>query len=248
MTAPTLEIRLNQTQAGIYNVTYGRIDAPLDVQEATFAENNLSMVSPAQFGYLIASQNEGDDTLPVYSKTSYDVFYDDRDGHRVVIVPDGAISKIVGAGTICETHKRFNDVIIPIYNRTAVYDAVDQMIKKGSAFCTSHGKIVIQTSDLADDELTSRLLSDNRLGIKTQFYRDFLTKQKQRTFSISFDFYEQAIAQDNPYMNRLTMGNYQASTIPKIHQYNSGEDIAGKYTKLDDILPAVGARFEKREG
>ena len=89
---PNLEMQVNKTQAGLYTVAYGRKEAPLNVQEAAFATNNLGMVSPAQLGFL---RVQGENIFKPYSRTNADVLYDNRT-HEVVIVPNGAISKLVG--------------------------------------------------------------------------------------------------------------------------------------------------------
>ncbi|HLC65989.1 MAG TPA: hypothetical protein VJI46_07765 [Candidatus Nanoarchaeia archaeon] len=49
---PNLEMQVNKTQAGIFTVTYGYKEAPLDVQEASFAVHGLHMISPAELGFL----------------------------------------------------------------------------------------------------------------------------------------------------------------------------------------------------
>lgn len=46
---PNLEVQVNKTQAGLYTVTYGRKEAPLNEQEAAFAVNGLDIVSPSQY-------------------------------------------------------------------------------------------------------------------------------------------------------------------------------------------------------
>ena len=86
-----LEMQVNKTQAGLYTVAWGYKRAPADVQEEAFVANSLGMISPAQLGFLRAQEGKG--TFNPYSRTNADVLYDDR-SNQVVIVPDGAISKL----------------------------------------------------------------------------------------------------------------------------------------------------------
>ena len=44
---PNLEMKVNKTNAGLYTVTYGYKEAPLNVEEAAFAANGLEIISPA---------------------------------------------------------------------------------------------------------------------------------------------------------------------------------------------------------
>ena len=168
---PNLEMQLNKTNTGLYTVTYGYKEAPLDVQEAAFAANGLEIVSPAQLGFLRAKESKG--TFKPYSRTNSDVFYDDRTDN-VVIVPDGDISKILIVSNLVEAHRQDKEYVIPENKKDLVYAMVDEMIKKGTAFVAPHGETEVKTSEFGKNDLTSKLFSDKRLGIEAQEYGDWL--------------------------------------------------------------------------
>ena len=139
-----LEMQVSKTQVGIYVVTYGYKEAPLNVQEAAFALNQLGIVSPAQLGFLRA-QGPKDNTFNPYSRTNADVFYDDRT-NQVVIVPDEAISKLVGIDNLVDAHRQGKEYVIPKNQRDLVYAMADEMLRKDAAFTANHGKIDIPVS------------------------------------------------------------------------------------------------------
>jgi len=228
---PSLEMQINKTQAGLYTVTYGRKEAPLDVQEAAFAANGLSLFSPAQIGFLRAKV--GDGTFNPYSRTTADVLYDDRHD-QVVIVPDGAISKLVGIANIVDAHGQSKEYIIPNNQRDLVYAMVDEMLRKGTAFTANHGRTNVQTSAFGEDNLTSRLFSDERLGIKAQDYGDFLKDQKVNTQLITFNPHDYAKSQKGPHVNRL-----------RLHSPGNFFGVYGVSWNLDLNDGAFGGRFEK---
>jgi len=179
-----LEMQVNKHKQGYYTVTYGHKEAPLDVQEAVFAANGLDIVSPAQLGFLRAQGTK--DTFKPYSRTNADVFYDDRT-NRVVIVPDRAISKQTGIANLVDAHRQSKEYVIPKNQRDLIYDMVDEMLKKGTAFTANHGRTNVETSNFGQTELTFKLFSDKKLGIKAQDYGDFVKGQGRKTQSIFFD-------------------------------------------------------------
>ena len=197
---PNLEMQVNKTQAGLYTVTYGRKEAPLDVQEAAFAANGLGMISPAQLGFLRAQGPK--DTFNPYSRTNADVFYDART-NKVVIAPDESISKLVGTANLVNAHRQGKEYVIPNDQRDLVYAMVDEMLRKGTAFTANHGQINVSTSEFGQTELTSNLFSDGRLGINAQNYGDWLKEQGRDGQSMFFDQKDYAKSQKGPHLNRL---------------------------------------------
>ena len=228
---PNLEIQVNKTQAGLYTVTYGYKEAPLNIQEAAFANNGLGMVSPAQLGFLRTQKDDG--TFKLYSRTNADVFYDDRHD-RFVIVPDEAISKQVGIANIVAAHRGRKEYIIPEDLRGDIYDMVKGMLEKGTAFAAKHGQTLVETSRFGEDDLASRLFSDERLGIKAQDYGDWLKEQKRNSQSMFFDSKDYAKSQKAPYLNRLRVFG------PAVDF-----DVIGLIRDLDYGIGAFGVRFEK---
>ena len=233
---PKLEMQVNRTQAGLYTVAYGRKEAPLDVQEAAFAANGLGIVSPAQLGFLPAKV--GNDTFNRYSRTNADVFYDDRHD-RIVIVPNREISKQVGIANLVEAHRKNQEYVIPESKspesqRNLVYALVDAMLRKGTAFFAKHGQTDIPTSDFGQTELTSKLFSDEGLGIKAQDYGDWLKKQKRNIQSMFFDSKDYAKSQKGPYTNRL-----------RVYGPGVDFDVGGGSRDLGSNFGAFGVRFEK---
>lgn len=223
-------MQVNKTQAGLYTVTYGRKGAPLDVQEAVFAANGLGIVSPAQLGFLRAQPNS---TFEFYSRTNADVLYDDRD-NKIVIVPDEAISKLIGIANLVNAHKQGEEYIIPKNQRDLVYAMADEMLKKGTAFTADYGQTEVNTSKFRETELTSKLFSDEKLGINAQDYGDFLKDQGRKTQLIVFDNREHAKSQKGPYMNRLC-----------VYGTSGGFVVGGLDGGLFGGGGAFGVRFEK---
>ncbi len=230
---PNLEMQISKTQAGLYTVTFGRIDAPLDVQEAAFAVHGWHIVSPAELGFLRA--HEPNDTFNIYSRTNADVFYDDRK-NRVVIVPNGAISGLVGTANIIAAHRQGKEYVIPKSQRDLVYDMVDEMLRKGTAVTFNHGEINVSTSKFGQTELTSRLFSDDGLGIKAQDYGDCQRGQGRntQTQSLFFDGEAYASSQKGPYVNRLRV-------FGPVDDF----DVVGNDMNLNNYIGAFGVRFEK---
>ena len=130
--SPNLEIQVNKTNAGLYTVMYSLKEAPLNEQETAFAANGIEIVSPAQIGFLKAKGGKG--TFEPYSRTGADVFYDDRTD-KIVVVPNGAISKLVDTANLVDAHRQGKEYVIPKGDqRDLVYDRVDEMLKSGIAF------------------------------------------------------------------------------------------------------------------
>ena len=224
-------MKVNKTPAGLYTITYARKEAQLDVQEAAFATKGLEIVSPAQLGFLRTKGRKG--TFNLYSRTNADVFYDDRT-NQVVIVPDGAISKIVGVSSLVGAHMQNSDYIIPENQRDTIYAMVDEMLKNGTAFVAPHGQTAVQTSEFGKNNLTSRLFSDKRLGFEAQEYGDWLQSQGRNpnTFFMNDKNYSQA--QKAPYLNRL-----------RVYGPDFGFIVVGDGRILDGNAGAFGVRFEK---
>jgi len=226
-----LEMQVNKTPAGLYTVTYGRKEAPLDVQEAAFAANGLEIVSPAQFGFLRAQGPKG--TFNPYSRTNADVVYDDRT-NQVVIVPNEAISKLVGIANLVDAHMQGKGYVIPENQRDVVYAIVDEMLRKGTAFTANHGQTNVSTSEFGQTKLTSNLFSDENLGIKAQDYGDWQKEQRRASQSIFFDGVDYANSQKGPYLNRLRV--YGPDNFFVVNGYGRN---------LDGNNGAFGVRFEK---
>ncbi|HLC60628.1 MAG TPA: hypothetical protein VJJ52_04310 [Candidatus Nanoarchaeia archaeon] len=229
---PNLEMQVNKTNAGLYTVTYGRKEAPLNVQEASFASNKLGMISPAQLGFLRANAENANEFSP-YSRTNADVFYDDKN-NKVVIVPDGAISKQVGIADLVDAHREGKEYVIPKNQRDLVYAMVDEMLKKGTAFTAKHGQTDIPVSEFGQTELTSRLFSDESLGINAQDYGNWLKKQGRSTQSMFFDNEGYTKSQKGPYTNRLRVGGPDFVFL-----------VVGYLRYLVNNFGAFGVRFEK---
>lgn len=195
-----LEMQVSQTQVGLYTVTYCYKKAPLDVQEAAFAEIGLSIISPAQLGFLRAK--EGRDTFNPYSRTGADVFYDDRID-QAVIVPDRAISRLVSTANLVNASGRRRECVIPKNQRGLVYARVDEMLDSGIAFIVPDRNQRVKTSEFGKYDLTSRLFSDKSLGIEAQEYGDWQQSQGRNVIQFSMDSWGYSRAQEVPYLNRL---------------------------------------------
>lgn len=194
-----LELQVNKTNTGIYTVTYSYNKAPLEVQEAAFADNALEMVSPAQLGFLRA---KGNGIFNPYSRTNADVLYDGR-ANQAVIVPGRAISKLVGTANLVDAHRQFKEYNIPENQRELVYAVADEMLKSGIAFIAPDGPTEIRTSEFGKNDLASRLFSDTSLGIEAQEYGDWLQSQGRAVISFLMDGKDYSRAQKAPYLNRL---------------------------------------------
>ncbi|MEK6947304.1 MAG: hypothetical protein AABX32_06880 [Nanoarchaeota archaeon] len=228
---PNLEMQVNKTNAGLWTVTYGRKEAPLDIQEAAFAANGLSLVSPAQDAFLRVKENQG--IFKPYSRTRADVFYDDRN-NQVIIVPGGAISRLVGTANLVDAHRQGREYVIPKNQRDLVYAMVDEMLKNGIAFTAPDGKTQVQTSEFGRNDLTSMLFSDKSLGIEAPEYGDWLQSQGKNVNTFFMDRNDYSRAQKAPYLNKLRVHG------PDIDFVVDGDD-----RDLDDDSGAFGVRFEK---
>ena len=176
--------------------------APVDFLERHFEERNLDFVSPAQLGFLRAKDFSPDLSETIGpSVTNTDVFYDG--GGRIILMPDGAITKLTGLVDLVNTHKQWKEYVIPENQRGAVYSLVEEMLRKGTAFCTSNGTTSVETSEFGLDELTSRLFADERLGIKAQEYGRWLKMFGINKLTLNFADRNYAISQGGPFVNRL---------------------------------------------
>jgi hypothetical protein len=226
-----LEMQVNKANAGLWTVTYGRKKAPLEVQEAAFAANRLEIISPAQLAFLRVNEKNGI-FLP-YSKTNADVFYDDRTD-RVVIVPNREISKRVGTPNLVDAHRQGRESIIPENQRVLIYGMVDEMLRNGIAFVVPHGHIAVQTSEFGENDLTSRLFSDEILGIKAQEYGDWLRSKGVNVNTFFMDGKNYSQAQRAPYSNRL-----------RVYGHGLGLGADGLSMYLHSNNGAFGVNFKK---
>ena len=226
-----LEMQVNKTPAGLYIVTYGRKEVPLNEQEAAFAVHDLHTVFPAELGFLRVQGPKG--AFDPYSRTNADVFYDDRN-NKVVIVPNEAISEQVGIANLVDAHRQNKEYVIPKNQRDLVYAVVDEMLRKGTAFTANHGQTNIPVSELGQTELTSKLFSDVRLGIEAQNYGDWLEEQGRASQSMFFDVADHAKSQKGPYLNRL-----------RVYGPVLDFGVFGILRDLDYYFGAFGVRFEK---
>ncbi len=228
---PNLEMQVNKTQAGLFTVTYGCKKAPLDVQEATFAANGLGIISPAQDAFLRVK--EGNGTFEPYSRTNADVLYDYRT-NQVVIVPDSAISKLVGTANLVNANRQDREYVIPKNQRDLVYAMVDEMIRRDIAFTAPDGQTTVQTSEFGKNDLTSRLFFDKILGIEAQEYGDWLQSQGRNVNTFFMDGKGYSKAKKGPYLNRL-----------RVCGPGGGFSVDGYLRGLGSDLGAFGVRFEK---
>ena len=215
----------------MYTVTYGYKEAPLDVQEAAFAANGLSLISPAELGFLRTNESQG--IFKPYSRTGADVLYDDRTD-KVVVVPDGAISKIVSTANLVDAHRENREYVIPQNQRERVYARVDEMLKSGIAFIAPDGKTTVLASEFGKNDLTSRLFSDKILGIEAQEYGDWLQSQGRNANTFFMDDKDYSRAQKAPYLNRL-----------RVYGPGNGFGVYGNGRGLNSNNGAFGVRFEK---
>lgn len=231
---PNLEMKVNKTNAGLYTITYGHKEAPLHEQETAFASNGIEIVSPAQIGFLRAKEGKG--TFEPYSRTNADILYDDRTD-QAVIIPDRAISKLVGTANLVDAHRQGREYVIPENQRDLVYAMVDEMLKSGTAFTAPDGYTgytAVQTAEFGKNDLTSRLFSDKRLGIEAQEYGDWLQSQGRNVNSFFMDSKDYSRAQKAPYLNRL-----------RVFGLDSDFGVGGNSMNLHNRNGAFGVRFEK---
>ena len=228
---PNLEMNVSKMQAGLYTVTYGCKEAPLDVQEAAFAANGIEIVSPAELGFLRAQGPKN--IFNPYSRTNADILYDDRN-NQFVIIPNEELSKQLGIANLVDAHRQNKKYIIPKNQRDLVYSMADEMLRKGTAFTANHGRTNIPVSEFGQTELTSRLFSGESLGIKAQDYGDWLKEQGRGAQSIFFNSEVYAKSQEGPYLNRLRVYGPDGDFI-----------VGGGSRDLGDNDGAFGVRFEK---
>lgn len=245
-----LKLDVRRTRAGIYQVTFAYLKAPLDVREAAFGVHGLHMVSPAELGFLRATQPEGVTTFSQPSTTNTDIWYDDRDQcHdrdqcQVVVVPDGAISKYVGIANLVQAHARGTECIVnDNHQKDVVYAMVDRMLEDGNAFTVNHDTTKIQTSEFSGDDLTFRLFSDARLGIQAHMYGDWLKQNGQTVQYFVVDSVSETDAEghsmtrtrNGPYLNRMCVMGEECSRFL----------VGSSYRTLHYRNGAFGVRFER---
>ena len=232
-----LQPQVAQTKDGLYAVTYARLSAPLNVQEAVFAAHGIHIVSSAELGYLRAGIDDSPFTL--HSRTGTGVFYDDRNGNAV-IVPDEAISKQVGIANLVYAHAEDTECVVPKDQRELVYAMVDEMLKNGRAFATEAFATEqeihrIDTSRFGEDGLTGIMFSNHSLGIRAENYGAWLRgAQGINIQSVFFDIPTFRQLRREPYLNRLS-----------VYGPDDGFVVYGCGRNLGDDYGAFGARFEK---
>ena len=226
-----LTVDVKTTKAGLYTVTFCYTQAPLDIQEASFAADGLKIVSPAQLGFLRAKVKDGE--FNMYSRTDADVFYDDRTP-QAVIVPKGAMRNLVGIASLVDAHRQGKECVVPKGQRELAYALIDEMLGNGIAFTAPYGRTDVQTSDFGQHDVTSRLFTDKSLGIKAQDYGDFLAKQERKVQSLFFDDKAYALSQEAPYINGLRVWGPDYSF-----------NVIGDRRNLGSGSGAFGVRFEK---
>ena len=116
---------------------------------------------------------------------------------------------------------------------------VDAMLGKGIAFTANHGSTDVSTSEFGQTELTSKLFSDEILGIKAQDYGDFVKGQGRKIQSILFHDGDYAKSQKGPYTNRLRVYG------PVVGFIVIGVRSLGDDRNLGSCDGAFGVRFEK---
>jgi len=228
-----LEMQISTIQAGLYAVSYGSIKSPLNIQEAAFVANSLELVSPAQLGFLRTQEGKG--AFNEFSRTSADVFYDDRASQKVVIVPNRVISRLIGSNNLVAAHAQNKEYIISKPQRELVYGVVDEMLIKGIAFVAEHGESVVSTSNFGQTELAYNLFSDERLGIKAQDYGDWLkTKEGRKEAIFLFSDKDYSKSKKGPYLNRLRLFGH-------VRDFDAGS----LGLNLDFPCGSFGARFDE---
>ena len=234
------KVKINKTRAGVYSVTYSKVEAPLNLQQEAFADHGLRMISPAQLGFVRASQLTsqlgGVISFNGYSRTNADVFYDDRDDSKVIVVPDDALSKQL-TSELVYCHKRNRECIIPESKREQFYNAVDTMLKSDTAFEAPHGITKISTSAFGQDKLASRLFSDESLEIKAQDYGEWLKSWGLKEQVFYFDDKDYAQSKESAYLDKLF--------FHEGYDRGTGFSVRGNWRDLANFMSALGVRFEK---
>ena len=208
--------------------------APADFLEQQFEKRNLNFVSPSQLGFLRAKDFSPDFSETMGSSiTNTDIFYEG--GDRIILVPDGAITKLTGLVNLVKAHKQRKEYVIPENQRDLVYAMVDEMLKSGIAFVAPHGLTEVQTSEFGKNDLTSRLFSDKGLGIEAQEYGDWLQSQGRNTNTFFMNEKNYSQAQKAPYLNRVRVCGPGFDFL-----------VDGDYGSLYfNYFSAFGVRFEK---
>lgn len=233
-----LQLDIKKTNAGVFAVTYGylgapfSIDAPLNIQEAAFVANGLEIVSPAQLGFLRV--NVPDDTFNPFSRSCAEVLYDDRDGRKVIVLPNGGISRLVGIDSLAASHGANREYVIPENQRGLIYDLVDEALKNGTVVRAHYGQKDVSTARFGEEELTSRLYSSGLFGFKANDLGDWLQSKGRDIQSFCFDGKEYAYSKEGPYLNRLRL-------------YGSAGKfcVVGGSRYISNLSGAFGVRFEK---
>lgn len=182
---------------------YGTIfPAPANFLEETFGKRNLDFISPAQMGFLRANDFVPDLSETMGSSiTNTDIFYDG--GDRIILVPDGALTKLTGLAGLVKAHKQRKEYVVPENQRGVVSSLIEKMSGEGTAFSAPYGTTSVETSELALNGLTSRLFSDERLGIEAEEYGHWLDRNGITHLKVNFGDKDYAISQGGPFVNRL---------------------------------------------
>ncbi|MBS3096971.1 hypothetical protein J4480_06055 [Candidatus Woesearchaeota archaeon] len=205
--------------------------APADFLEQQFEKRNLNFVSPSQLGFLRAKDFSPDlSETRGSSITNTDIFYEG--GDRIILVPDGAITKLTGLVNLVKAHKQRKEYVIPENQRRAVYSLVDELLRKGTAFSAHHGTASVETSEFELNGLTSKLFSDERLGIKAEEYGRWLKRIGINKLTVNFGDRNYAISQEGPFVNR-------------VHDLGNPWDFELRGYGIIPSYKAYGVRFEK---
>lgn len=203
--------QVTHTKDGLFKVTYKRMAAPLDVQEASFARvlpNALQTVSPAVLGYL-RTQCPGVDDIAAYSRTDMDVFYDlrIRTAPEAVLVRDSAISRLF-LSDLVQSHREGREFVIPENIQELVYAVIDLMKQQGTAMKVPFGTTSDSTSEFGNREIPNFMYTDDRLGIKAEDYGAFMDSLGVKVHNLSLDVKDYASSQKGSYLNRLGVCDY----------------------------------------
>ena len=239
-------VRTNTIMAGSYNVTFIHNTSTLNIQEAVFASNGLEMVSPAQLGFLRATNHPA---FNQSSTTNADVFYDDRDNTKIVVVKGSNISKEIGLDNLVKSWGAGKECFIPESKTSYVYDMVDTMLREGTAFVVPYITIRLYTNSFEKNELTEKLFTDRILGIKAQDYGDWLASQGKIIQSFYFDSEKFQKSQKNPYLKKLyiTAGQddiYELSKRRILPHPNQSFEVIARNNNYY-YSNAFGVKFEK---